>query len=300
MSPNNFFKWILSIVGSFLVVFIGAPLVIFLVVVVFSSIFSERPKSTPNRVAVVEMTGVITSSREVVEELYRVVEDEKVRAVVLRIDSPGGSVGPSQEVYNAVKKLKEIKPIVASMGSVAASGGLYSALGASKIYAMPGTLTGSIGVLLQIPNFKKIADLVGFQMITLTSGQLKDAGNPFKDMSDTDRNFLQGTINEAYKDFLKAVVESRNIPEAKARLFADGRMILGSQAVTFGLIDGVGDIYDAAKAALELAGVTLEAKESPDLFYPMDKYKYFRRFLESWNFVSDKFSTSMQLKYLSY
>jgi protease-4 len=157
------------------------------------------------------------------------------------------------------------------MGSMAASGGLYSSLAASKIFCQPGTQTGSIGVIMQIPNFSTIADKVGFSMVTVKSGALKDAGNQFRPMTDDERKFLEGTARKVHVQFIQAVAEGRNIPEAKVREFADGRVILGTEAKELGLVDDFGDVYDAARAALELAHVPLKKDEVPNLVFTHKK-----------------------------
>ena len=251
-----------------------------------------------NSVAVIEVKGPIYDSKDIVRELYRQAENDKIKGIVLRVDSPGGAVGPSQEIYSAVQSLKAKKPIVASMGAVAASGGLYVSLGASKIYAQPGTLTGSIGVLLQIPNFSKLANTVGVEMLTLKSGKLKDAGNAFRPMTEEERNFLQSTISAAYQEFVNAVTESRGIERAAVLAFADGRVLLGSQARDLHLVDEFGDIYDAARAIFDLRGESLKEGETPRLVYPLDRFEKFREVFESASHVSRLLTLSPRLEYM--
>jgi protease-4 len=233
------------------------------------------------RVAVVEMEGPIEDATDVLKALYQEARNKDSKAIVLRVDSPGGAVAPSEEVYNAIKRLKSEKPIVVSMGSVAASGGLYSSLSASKIFCQPGTQTGSIGVIMQIPNFSSVADKVGVSMITVKSGALKDVGNQFRPMTDDERKFLESTAAKVHDIFIQAVVEGRNLPESKVRQFADGRLILGNEAKQIGLVDDFGDIYDAAREALKLAGVTLAADEMPNLHYASRKKNVLDKLLES-------------------
>jgi protease-4 len=233
------------------------------------------------RVAVIELEGTIEDSRDVLKALYHEAQNKDTKAIVLRIDSPGGAVAPSEEIYNAVKRLKSEKPIVASMGSVAASGGLYSALGASKIFCQPGTQTGSIGVIMQIPNFSQAAEHIGVTMVTVKSGALKDAGNQFRPMTDDERKYLQDTAARVHGLFINAVVEGRNIPVEKVREFADGRVIIGHEAKQLGLVDGFGDVYDAAKAGLSLAGVDLPAGQVPSLHYANSKKNLIEKALEA-------------------
>lgn len=254
--------------------------------------------STDKVVAVIELTGVITDAKEILEQLYEQANDEKTKGIVLRIDSPGGAVGPSQEIYSAVKALKEKKPIVVSMGALAASGGLYSALGASKIFCQPGTLTGSIGVVMELPNFSKIMEKVGVDVITIKSGKLKDTGNSFRPMNEEDREFLQATILSAHEEFVKAVSESRSIPLDKVRTFADGRVILGSQAKELKLVDQFGDIYAAAREVFNVLGNPLTAQENPKLIYAGDKFERVRKIFESVSGWGSFFSRSAKLQYL--
>ena len=238
-------------------------------------------KNIGPRVSVIELAGVIEDSSDVLRELYHAARDKDVKAIVLRIDSPGGAVAPSEEVYNAVRRLKAEKPIVVSMGSLAASGGLYSAVGASKIFCQPGTQTGSIGVVMQIPNFTSIANKVGFDMITVKSGALKDAGNQFRPMTEVERKFLEDTALKVHDGFIKAVAEGRNIPEDKVRSFADGRVLLGSEAKAYGLVDDFGDVYDAGREALKLAKFELKPDEVPNLVFVNEKKSFLQRALDS-------------------
>ena len=232
-------------------------------------------------VAVVELGGMITSSKEVVEALYAQVENSKVKGIVLRIDSPGGAVGPSQEIYTAVKRLKEKKPIVASMGSVAASGGLYSALSATKVYAQPGTVTGSIGVIMQAPNFSEITKKYGVDMVTIKSGKFKDAGNSFRKMTEDERAYLQSTVNDIQDDFVQAVIEGRKLSAEKVKTFADGRIIVGRKAKELGLVDELGGVHDAAAAVFDILGEPLEEGEYPKLYYPEDKIEKLKKIFEA-------------------
>ena len=283
MNPIKFLKWIAVLLVT-AIVFLGVlPLVLIGLFSNFLPSFSTESAdlNSLNKIAVVEVQEVILDSRKVLEQLYKQANDDSVKGIVLRIDSPGGAVGPSQEIYSAVKKLKAKKPIIASMGSVAASGGLYASLAASKVLCQPGTLTGSIGVLLQMPNFTKIADQYGFQMHTFKSGKYKDTGNSFRELNADDKALLQEMIDESYDAFISAVSEGRNIPLEQVREFADGRVILGSSALEFGLVDGYGDIYDAARLVFEELGEPLKEDEMPKLIYPLDKEKIWKKFLEA-------------------
>lgn len=278
---KSYFLWLAKFLTIILVFFFLIPsLIIGLGVASTQAVKLEEGKGK-DPIAVVELTGMILDSKEIVKRLYSLSEDDSVKGIVLRIDSPGGAVGPSQEIYTAIKNIKSVKPVVASMGSMAASGGLYSALGASKIVAQPGTLTGSIGVIIQFPNMTKIADQVGFKMVTVKSGKLKDVGNTFRPMTETDLEFLQSTVDSIYDDFFRAVVESRGLEPAMVKKFADGRIITGAQAVELQLIDAIGDIYDAGRLVHEILGTPLAADELPNLLYPDDTFEKFKKFLEA-------------------
>lgn len=252
----------------------------FLVMVIFGAVAASTDVSGP-KVAVVELEGAISDASDVLKALYKHAYEKETKAIVLRIDSPGGAVAPSEEIYNAVRRLKTEKPIVASMGSVAASGGLYSSLSANKILCQPGTQTGSIGVIMQIPNFTKIASTVGIDMETIKSGELKDTGNQFRPMTDPERAYLSDTAKKVHQLFIRAVVEGRNLSEEKVRSFADGRMIIGEEAKAIGLVDDFGDVYDAARIALKLANIELKEGELPKLHYANRKGNFLEKALKT-------------------
>lgn len=298
---KSYFLWLLKLFTIVLIVFVFIPAFIGALAVKAPEILGKgaaTADSSAVKVGVVELEGPIEGSKEVLEQLHEQVADGDLKAVVLRIDSPGGSVGPSQDIYDAVKKLKEKKPIVVSMGSVAASGGLYASLAASKVYAQPGTITGSIGVILQVPNFTKVADWVGVDMITVKSGDLKDVGNPFRAMTEKDRTFLQETVSQSYDAFLTAVVDGRGLEREAVKKFADGRVILGSQALEYGLIDGHGTVYDAAREAALLAEVELKEGEYPELVYAEDELSKIKEFLRISTWVRSTVPTGMRLAYI--
>lgn len=218
-----------------------------------------------DKVGVVEMTGVITSAKEILEDLRDFREDSAIKAVVLRIDSPGGSVAPSQEIYEAVKKTAEIKPVVVSMGSVAASGGYYIAVGGQQIVANPGTMTGSIGVLMEFANYEELLKKIGWQNIVVKSGRFKDIGSPNRPMSDADRQLLQAMIDDVQSQFINAVAQGRHLSVEKVKEVADGRIMTGQQALAVGLVDKLGGLETAIELAAELAGIT-----DPKVIYPLE------------------------------
>jgi protease IV len=247
-----------------LIIFITAAALgaIFFIVLFLSSRMTGGPASAAlpvvgaGRVALVKIEGVLVSSDRVVDELHDYADDSSIKAIVIRIDSPGGGVVPSQEIYNAVKYAKkEGKKVVVSMGSVAASGGYYVAAAADKIVANPGTLTGSIGVKMEFANFEKLLEKIGVQGMVVKSGEYKDVGSPFRTMTDPEKKLLQGVIDDVQSQFVSAVAEGRKLQEADVRAIADGRIFTGQQALTLKLVDQMGDLNDSIKIAGGLAGI---------------------------------------------
>lgn len=210
---------------------------------------------TGEKIALVKVEGPILSSLETIEELKNYRENRDIRAIVLRVDSPGGAVAPSQEIYEEIKKTVKEKPIVVSMGAVAASGGYYISAPASRIIANPGTLTGSIGVIMEIPNIKGLMDKIGIKTEVIKSGRYKDLASIFKEMEPEQRRIIQSVLDDVHEQFIKAVADGRKIPIEELRKIADGRIFTGSQALNLGLVDELGNIEDAVKKAAELAGI---------------------------------------------
>ncbi|MCB9030265.1 MAG: signal peptide peptidase SppA [Deltaproteobacteria bacterium] len=297
-SPKSFVSWIAAAALGIFILFVVLPVFAIFTFSGLASFMSPEISASDKLVSVVELEGMITDSREIVEELYTQAANKHVKGIVLRVNSPGGAVGPSQEIYSAIKKIREQKPVVASMGAVAASGGLYASLAADRIFCQPGTLTGSIGVVLQLPNVHKITDKFGFEMVTITSGELKDAGNAFRATTKKELDYFQDTVNQAYAEFVEAVASSRGLERNDVKAFADGRVLLGSQALQYGVVDSFGDVYDAARAALELSGSPIAASEMPDLMYPSDKMKFFKKILESVTNISYFLQGNARIQYL--
>ena len=216
---------------------------------------------------VVEVKQVILDSKDVVEALHEFREDESIRAVIVRIDSPGGAVAPSQEIHDAILKLREKKKVVASMASVAASGGYYVAVACDEIVANPGTLTASIGVITQLPRLKELAHWAKVDFVNITSGKLKDAGDPFSDLTEEDRAYFQGLIMDIHRQFVKAVAEGRGMSVEEVSKWADGRAMTGAQAKEVGLVDHLGNFEFAVDRIRELASL----EEEPELVYPEKK-----------------------------
>jgi protease-4 len=207
------------------------------------------------KIAIVYIEGPIFSSEDIVDELKDYEDDDSIKAVILRVNSPGGGVAPSQEIYEEVKRVAEKKHVVTSMGALAASGGYYVSSPSSKIVANPGTLTGSIGVIMEIPNVEGLMDKVGIKTEVIKSGEFKDLGSAFREMSKKDREVLQSLITDVYDQFIIDVSKSRDIPEEELRKFADGRIFSGRQALDLGLVDELGGLERTIELAAELAGI---------------------------------------------
>ncbi len=289
-------KFIFSAIFGLIILVVGVPLVLGVLAGIVMSISENVPQGKAV-VAVLDIKNAIMDSAEFIDALNEQVEKKSTKGIVVRIDSPGGAVGPSQEIYSAIKKAKEIKPVIASMGGVAASGGLYSALGATKILAQPGTLTGSIGVIIQTPYLKKIADLVGVDFVTIKSGQFKDVGNPLREMTDAEKALIQQSIDTVHGQFINAVAESRGIDVAKVREFADGRIIVGSDAKNLGLIDDFGGVNEAAELALSLSKDEGVKGLTPQLIYPMERFRSLKDVIKTFSYISKVSESGMQLWY---
>ncbi|HEX7076956.1 MAG TPA: signal peptide peptidase SppA [Candidatus Eisenbacteria bacterium] len=212
--------------------------------------------SLGGRVGLVEIDGAIDESGPVVDQIDRMQRDSSVRAVVLRLDSPGGGVAASQEIYEAVRKLhEEGKPVVASMGGVAASGAYYVACAADSIVANPGTLTGSIGVIMSFPNTEELFRKVGLKFEVIKTGKFKDVGSMWRPMTDDERKLLQDVLGNVYDQFIDAVSEGRSLNREDILPYADGRIFTGDQALDYGFVDRLGDLDDAVRMAGKMAGI---------------------------------------------
>ena len=246
--------------------------------------------SMGDRVGVVLVRGVLADARGIIEQIDDFDGNDSVKAVVLRVESPGGGVVPSQEIYSRLKKVKENKIVVASLGAVAASGGYYIACAADKIVANPGTVTGSIGVILQFPLFEELFRKIGIGSTTVKSGKYKDMGSPFRELTPGERAYLQGVTNDIYEQFVDTVLVSRNIPPSRTAEIAEGKIFTGRQALELGLVDALGSEQDAIDLAAKLSGV--EGK--PAVVYGEEKKGGLLRYLleESAQFMAREFRES--------
>ena len=207
------------------------------------------------KVGIIEITGIITDSKSVIHNLKRFREDNSIKAIVLRIDSPGGGVGPAQEIFREIRKTVGVKKIVASMGAVAASGGYYIAAGTDGIVANPGTITGSIGVIIRFANFEDLLSKIGLTPVVVKSGEYKDTGSLVRKMTKEERKILQNFVDQIHKQFIIAVAEGRNMDQSEVEPLADGRIFTGEEAKNLGLIDRIGNLEDAVEWAGRMAGI---------------------------------------------
>ena len=237
-----------------------------LVLAVMTSVKGGAGLTLGDRIAIIPVEGIIGDDAEVLENIRRFRDDESVKGFVIAINSPGGEVGPSQSIYREVKRLRDEddRPVIAAINSIGASGGYYIALGADSIYANPGAITGSIGVIMEMPNVEGLMQKVGVRMETVKSADHKDIGSPFREMSPSDRAVLGAMVQDVYSQFVEVVSTERKKTAAELAVLADGRVMSGRQAMQAGLIDRVGNFNDAVAAAGRMA----DLGDEPKLLYP--------------------------------
>ncbi|MBI5237552.1 MAG: signal peptide peptidase SppA [Deltaproteobacteria bacterium] len=263
-SAWHYIKNILAALGAFLVIIIALSLALMSA--------GRGGYSAGDKVAVVEIDGIISDPTDVCRELDSHGESKAVKAVVIRINSPGGAVGPSQEIHGCVMRLKKTKAVIASLGSIAASGGYYAASAANKIVANPGTITGSIGVLVEFVNASELLSKIGLKGYVVKSGRFKDMGSPFRKMEAEETEYLQAVINDINSQFIKAVADGRGLKEEVVRAIADGRIFTGEQAKSLGLVDQTGGLSDAIDLSAKLSGI----EGRPNVIYPRKRFGILR------------------------
>ncbi|MGZ3539324.1 MAG: signal peptide peptidase SppA [Thermodesulfobacteriota bacterium] len=222
-----------------------------------------------DKIAVVEVKGVISQSSAVIEELQQYLADDGVKAIVLRVDSPGGGVGPAQEIHREIMRIRSTskKKVVTSMGSVAASGGYYIACASDRIVANPGTITGSIGVIMQFSNLEELLKKIGVKGVVLKSGEHKDIGSPFREMTSEERKIMQDVLDNVHEQFIQAVADGRKLDRSKVAQIADGRILTGEQAKNLGLVDQLGNLQDTIDITAKMVGI----EGTPNILYPKRK-----------------------------
>jgi protease-4 len=259
--------------------------------VLASALSKVRPGK---KVAIVSIQGAILSSQEVVEELRGYAKDPSVKAIVLRINSPGGPVAPAQEIYQEVKRASEKKPVVVSMGSIAASGGYYIASAATRIVANPGTITGSIGVIMEIPNIQGLMKKLGIKTVVIKSGRHKDMASAFREMSPEQRRILEELLADVHEQFVQAVAEGRGMELQQVKALADGRVFTGRQAKALGLVDALGNLQEAIQLAKELAGIEGE----PTIIRKKRRPSLWRLLGDRARFLTEPMWEGIRIKYI--
>lgn len=207
------------------------------------------------KVGIIEIKGIIIDSKKALHSLKRFREDNSIKAIVIRIDSPGGAVGPSQEIFREIRKTSKSKKVVASMGSIAASGGYYIAAGTDGIVANPGTITGSIGVIMGFTNYQQLLSKIGLVPIVIKSGKYKDMGSPVREMKPEEKKILKDFARKIHRQFIQDIVEGRKMEKAKVKSLADGRIFTGKESKELGLVDRIGNLEDAVEWAGRLGGI---------------------------------------------
>ena len=241
---------------------------------ILNSPFDTDFASSGGNIGIIEINGMIFSSKKIIEDMKAFRKEEGIKAIILRIDSPGGGIGPSQEIYREIIKTRREKKIIASMGSVAASGGYYVASAADGIIANPGTITGSIGVIMEYANIMEIAQKIGISPVVIKSGKYKDIGSPLRDLKDPEKKILQDLVDELHLQFVNDIAKARHIDVETVTNLADGRIYTGEKAMNLKLIDRLGNLDDAVSWAGEMADI----KEELNPVYPReDKITFIKK-----------------------
>ncbi len=256
---SNSGKWFWGIFISLLavaVIFLGISFLYLAKITSKGDRYYEQTGSGSGKVAVVNLDFTILSSESIVRQFIKFGEDKSIKAIILKVNTPGGGVAASQEMYEIIKRTRDKgKPVIVSISSLGASGGYYAACGGSIIVADPGSLVGSIGVIMNLMNFKDLAEKIGITENIIKSGELKDAGNPFREMNEKDKEYFQDIVNDSYDQFLDVVSRERKMDKEKLKEYANGRVFTGRQAKDIGLIDSLGTFEDAVRIAGRMAGI---------------------------------------------
>ncbi|CCK81298.1 signal peptide peptidase SppA [Desulfobacula toluolica] len=256
--PFLFFLMIISVCLT--VMFSGFVVLVSLSSTMLNTQFSRHYTSAGGNIGIVEINGMILSSKDIIQNIKTFRDDDAIKAIILRIDSPGGGIGPSQEIYREVMKTRMEKKIIASMGSVAASGGYYIASATDKIIANPGTITGSIGVIMEYANVMEIARKIGISPVVIKSGQFKDMGSPLRELKEPEKKILQALVDELHLQFVNDAANARGMAVKTMEALADGRIYTGAKALNLKLIDRLGNLDDAVRWTGELANIKGELK----------------------------------------
>jgi len=275
---HPFLFFLMVITSCFTLMFVSIMIFLFSGTKLLNTQFSEQYGDSDGNIGIVEINGMILSSKEIIKDIKTFREDAAIKAIILRIDSPGGGIGPSQEIFREIMKIKTDKKIIASMGSVAASGGYYIASATDGIMANSGTITGSIGVIMEYANLMEIAKKIGISPVVIKSGEYKDMGSPLRDLGESEKKLFQELVDDLHLQFVTDVANSRKMDIQTISFLADGRVYTGQKAVTLKLIDRIGNLDDAVQWAGELAGIDGEVKP----VYPReDKITFFKNLADT-------------------
>ncbi|MBI5182832.1 MAG: signal peptide peptidase SppA [Nitrospinae bacterium] len=273
---------------------------LFLIAIIINSFLLEDGIwDKGDKIALINIEGIITDSRDIIKQITKYKEDSSIKGIVLNINSPGGGVAPSQEIYKEILKLHDNnKKVVVSMGSLAASGGYYIACAADRIVANPGTITGSIGVIMTFSNIEELMKKIGFKIDVIKSGRYKDIGSPNRSITDEERDILQEVIDDVYDQFIEAVAKGRKMDSGRVKELADGRVFSGRQAQQIGLLDELGNLQDAFSIMAEMVGI----KGKPKIVEERKKkgflFRYFTERFSSICFPDNLNHTNFGLHYL--
>lgn len=276
---HPFLFFLMVITSCFTLMFVGVMLFVFSGTKMINASFQDQYGVSDGNIGIVEINGMILSSKEIIKDINAFRNDADIKAIILRIESPGGGIGPSQEIFREIiKKTKSDKKIIASMGSVAASGGYYIASATDGIIANPGTITGSIGVIMEYANLMEIAKKIGISPVVIKSGEFKDMGSPLRDLEESEKKLFQELVDDLHLQFVTDVANARKMDIQTIASLADGRVYTGQKAFTLKLIDRIGNLDDAVQWAGELAQVEGELKP----VYPReDKISFFKKLAET-------------------
>lgn len=271
---GNTFLIVLATIGG--LTLLGLFSIFLLFFFAFNS-FKKPVLSNANRIGVIEVKGILDGSEDYLTYLRQFQNDTSIKAVIVRIDCPGGAVGASQELYSELKSIDKTKPVIASLGNLAASGGYYTAIGARQIISNQGTITGSIGVIMKLPNVGAMLEKLGIKLDVIKSGALKDLGPMTRDLTPEEKAVIESVMHDIHRQFIAAVAESRKLPLEKVETLADGRIFSGQQALELKLIDRIGNFNEAVRITSKEAGLTGE----PELVYPQkDHFLTFKQLLK--------------------
>ncbi len=270
------------ILPGFIILCLLTAFIFVLSIIINTFVLEDVRWDKADKIALINIEGVITDSRDIIKQITKYKEDSSIKGIVLNINSPGGGVAPSQEIYEEILKLHDKnKKVVASMSSLAASGGYYIACASDKIVANPGTITGSIGVIMTFSNIEELMKKVGMKTEVIKSGKYKDIGSPVRSITDEERDILQGVIDDVYDQFIEAVAKSRNMESERVKELADGRIFSGRQAKEIGLVDELGNLQDAISIITKIVGI----KGKPKIIQERKKKGFLFRYL------SERFSS---------